>query len=164
LVRIGDALGVYKILHAKGPMTGEQLSAESGVSERYLREWLPQQAASNDLFYDRTTRKFELPPEQTMVFAIEDSPVFMIGAFDAMAALVGNEEKVQPAFRSGDGVALGRSSFLSILCDRTIFPPWLRHLDNGVRTDLAVARSRRGAWNAGRGEEASRGHWCGWVR
>jgi hypothetical protein len=28
LVRIGDALGLYKILHAKGPMTAEHLSAE----------------------------------------------------------------------------------------------------------------------------------------
>jgi hypothetical protein len=98
LVRIGDALGLYKILHAKGPMTGKELSAESGVNERYLREWLCQQAASNYLSYDRTTGKFALPPEQAMVFAIEESPVFMIGAFDAMAALVGNQEKVQPAF------------------------------------------------------------------
>jgi hypothetical protein len=40
----------------------------------------------------------ELRPEQTMVFTIEDSLVFMIGAFDAMATLVGNQEKVQPAF------------------------------------------------------------------
>jgi hypothetical protein len=84
LVRIGDALGLYKILHAKGPMTGRELSEESGVNERYLREWLCQQAASNYLSYDQATGKFELRPEQAMVFAIEDSPVFMIGAFDAI--------------------------------------------------------------------------------
>jgi hypothetical protein len=34
LVRIGDALGLQKILHAKRPMTGEQLSAESSVNVR----------------------------------------------------------------------------------------------------------------------------------
>jgi hypothetical protein len=81
LVRIGNALGLYKILHAKGPMTAEHLSAESGVNERYLRERLSQQAASNYLSYDQTTEKFELRPEQAMVFAIEDSPVVMIGGF-----------------------------------------------------------------------------------
>src|ERR1700745_578055 len=49
LVRIGDALGLYKTLHARGPMTVGELGAEAGVSERYLREWLLQQAASNYL-------------------------------------------------------------------------------------------------------------------
>ena len=141
LVRIGDALGLYKILHAKGPMTGQQLSAESGVNERYLREWLSQQAASNYLSYDRTTGKFELPPEQAMVFAIEDSPVFMIGAFDAMAALVGNQEKVQPAFRSGDGVAWGDQASCLFCATARFFRPgyhnnlvnnWLPALDGVV--------------------------------
>ena len=34
LVRLGDALGLYKILHAKGPMTGRELSAESASNPR----------------------------------------------------------------------------------------------------------------------------------
>jgi hypothetical protein len=38
LVRIGDALGLYKALHARGPMTVRELAAEAGVNERYLRE------------------------------------------------------------------------------------------------------------------------------
>lgn len=40
LVRIGDALGLYKTLHAGGPMTAAELAAKAGVNERYLREWL----------------------------------------------------------------------------------------------------------------------------
>jgi hypothetical protein len=49
LVRIGDALGLYKILHARGPMTVAELAAEAGVNQRYLCEWLSYQAASNYL-------------------------------------------------------------------------------------------------------------------
>src|SRR5712675_917211 len=64
------------------------LATTAGVNERYLREWLSHQAASNYLSYDPSTRKFEMPPEQAMVFAIEDSPVYMVGAFDIMAALL----------------------------------------------------------------------------
>jgi len=71
LVRIGDALGLYKILHARGPMTVEELAAEAGVNERYLREWLSHQAALNYLSYDPATQKFTLPPEQAVVFAVE---------------------------------------------------------------------------------------------
>src|SRR5262245_44074801 len=82
LVRMGDALGLYKTLHTQGPMTVSELAAAAGVNQRYLREWLSHQAASNYLAYDPATQKFTLPPEQAMVFAIEDSPVYMIGAFD----------------------------------------------------------------------------------
>jgi hypothetical protein len=104
LVRIGDAVGLYKILHARGPMTVAELAAETGVNQRYLCEWLSHQAASNYLAYDPATQSFTLPPEQAMVFAIDDSPVSMLGAFDVMAAMLENGEKVQPAFRTGGGV------------------------------------------------------------
>ena len=49
MVRIGDALGLYKALHAKGAMTAAELGAAVGAIERYVREWLSNQAASNYL-------------------------------------------------------------------------------------------------------------------
>jgi hypothetical protein len=105
LVQMGDALGLYKTLHAKGPMTTQELAAEAGVNERYLREWASHHAASNYLSYDPATQKFGLPPEQAMVFAVDDSPVNLVGAFGCMAAIHANLEKVQPAFKNGGGVA-----------------------------------------------------------
>src|SRR5947207_4500237 len=71
LVRIGDALGLYKTLHAKGPMTIAEMAAASGVNQRYLREWLSHHAASNYLSYDPQSEKFTLPEEQAMVFAVD---------------------------------------------------------------------------------------------
>ena len=107
LVRMGDAFDLYKTLHAKGPMTCAELAKIAKVNERYLREWLSQQAASNYLAYDAKSRTFSLPPEQAMVFAVEDSPVYMMGGFDVMAALLDNQSKVQLAFKKGGGVAWG---------------------------------------------------------
>ena len=104
LVRIGDALGLYKTLHQRGPMTVADLAAAAKVNERYLREWLSQQAASNYLSYDSATQKFTLPPEQAMVFAIEDSPVYMMGAFDLMTWLVESKDQIEAVFRTGAGV------------------------------------------------------------
>ena len=53
MVRIGDALGLYRALQAAGPMTCSELRArDAGVHERYLREWLSHQAASGYLAYD----------------------------------------------------------------------------------------------------------------
>ena len=101
MVRIGDALGLYKALHTKGAMTARELAAAVGANERYLREWLANQAASNYLSYDPVTRKFALPEEQAMIFAVEDSPVYLLGGFDLMAAMIDNQPKVEAAFRSG---------------------------------------------------------------
>jgi SAM-dependent methyltransferase len=105
MVRIGDALGLYRMLNDKGALTCAELAREARVNERYLREWLAQQAASNYLSYDPSSGKFALPPEQAMVFAIEDSPVYMLGGFDLMATLLDAQPKVQEAFKTGGGVA-----------------------------------------------------------
>ena len=61
LVRLGDALGLYKTLHAQGPMTSVQLAEKTGLTERYLREWLSAQAASNYIAYDADSESFSLP-------------------------------------------------------------------------------------------------------
>ena len=63
MVRIGDALGLYKALHAKGAMTAAELGSSVGAHERYVREWLSNQAASNYLTYDPATGKFSLSGE-----------------------------------------------------------------------------------------------------
>src|SRR6202050_2875110 len=90
LVRMGDKLGLYKALKEKGPMTPTELAAKTNVAERYAREWLSHQAASGYLEYDAATGKFTLPPEQAMVFAEPDSPVYLQAPFDCGAGRVDN--------------------------------------------------------------------------
>ena len=58
MARMGDTLGLYKTLHAKGALTCAELAKDVNVNERYLREWLSHQAASNYLSYDPVTKKF----------------------------------------------------------------------------------------------------------
>jgi SAM-dependent methyltransferase len=148
MVRIGDALGLYKALHTDGPMTCATLASRTKVNERYLREWLSHQAASGYLTYDPAAATFTLPPEQAMVFAIEDSPVYMMGGFDVMAAMLDNQPKVQAAFKTGGGVARGDQAgclfcavarFFRPGYHNNLIPQWLPALD-GV-----VARLERGA-------------------
>ncbi len=97
LVRIGMRLGLYKAMDGAGPMTSAEFATKANISERYAREWLAQNAASGYLTYDPASRRFELPPEQAMVFANEESPFFMGGGFDAVAALY----QTQPLSRRG---------------------------------------------------------------
>ena len=79
LIKVGDRLGLYKALAAKGPMTPADLAKATGTTERYIREWLSAQAAAGYVDYNSATGKFHMQPEQKMAFADEDSPVF-IGA------------------------------------------------------------------------------------
>jgi SAM-dependent methyltransferase len=141
MVRIGDALGLYKALHARGAMTTRELAAAVGANERYLREWLANQAASNYLSYDSVTQKFALPEEQAMIFAAEDSPVYMLGGFDLMAAMLDNQPKVEAAFRTGGGVAWGEQAGCMFCAVARFFRPgyhnhligsWLPALDGVV--------------------------------
>jgi len=148
MVRIGDALGLYKTLHATGPITCAALAKRLGLNERYLREWLSHQAASGYLAYDPLTATFALPAEQAMVFAVEESPVYMMGGFDTMAAMLDNQPKVQAAFKNGGGVAWGDQAGCLFCAVARFFRPgyhnhlvphWLPALD-GV-----VARLEAGA-------------------
>ncbi len=159
MVQIGDSLGLYKTLHAKGPMTAAELAAATGLNQRYLREWLSHQAASNYVAYDPATQKFTLPEEQAMVFADDDSPVNLHGAFELMKAMLDNREKVEPAFKTGEGVAWGDQAGCMFCAVARFFRPgyqanivanWLPALD-GV-----VAKLERG----GRVADIGCGH--GW--
>jgi SAM-dependent methyltransferase len=129
LVRIGDRLGLYRALHADGPMTPAELATKANVAERYAREWLSHQAASGYVTYEATTGKFTLPPEQAMVFAEPDSPVNLLGGFDLAATMMENQLLLEPAFRSGQGVGWGdQSQCLFCAAGRFFRPGYINNL------------------------------------
>ena len=57
LVLLGDKLGLYKALAARGPAGSHELALRTGTTERYVREWLAAQAASGYVAYDAATKK-----------------------------------------------------------------------------------------------------------
>jgi 2-polyprenyl-3-methyl-5-hydroxy-6-metoxy-1,4-benzoquinol methylase len=103
LVVIGDKLGLYKAMADGEPLTPGELAERTGCRERYLREWLCQQAASGYVEYDAADATFRLPPEQALALAHDDSPAFIPGAFQLVAALVKDEPHITERFRSGEG-------------------------------------------------------------
>jgi hypothetical protein len=106
-VRIGFRLGLFDALGREGPLTAAALAAKLGLAERYLREWSLAQAANGYIDYDAASDRFSLTPEQAMIFTIKDSPVYLEGAFDLVAAMIEGEPKVEQAFRGGGGVGWG---------------------------------------------------------
>jgi 2-polyprenyl-3-methyl-5-hydroxy-6-metoxy-1,4-benzoquinol methylase len=103
LVIIGDRLGLYRALAEHGPMTSEALAKATGTHERYVREWLANQAASGYLEYDPHTEHFTLPPEHQPVLSDESSPVLLCGLYQIAQTLFTDEPQISEAFKSGRG-------------------------------------------------------------
>ena len=104
LIRIGDKLGLYKALAKSGPQTPVQLATATGTSERYIREWLSEQAAGGYVTYDAKKGTFHLSEEQAFAMADESSPVFLPGAFQVALAAIKAEEQIAERFKTGEGM------------------------------------------------------------
>jgi 2-polyprenyl-3-methyl-5-hydroxy-6-metoxy-1,4-benzoquinol methylase len=104
LVLIGDKLGLYKAMAASGSVTPAELAGRTETTERYVREWLNNQAAGGYVIYDAASGRYTLPPEQAMAMADETSPAFLPGAFQVVAAAMRAEPRISQAFRTGSGL------------------------------------------------------------
>lgn len=106
MVVIGEKLGLYKAL-AAGPMTSAELAAKTKTDERYLREWLASQAAGGYVEYDEKTEKFSLTDEQAFALAIDNSPAYVPGAFQAALGALAAVPRIAECFRTGAGMGWG---------------------------------------------------------
>lgn len=104
LVLLGDRLGLYRALAQHGPLTSAELATHTGTHERYVREWLNAQAASGYVHYLADSGRYALTPEQALVFADEDSPAFIVGAFQTALAAGRIGQRLENAFRTGEGI------------------------------------------------------------
>jgi SAM-dependent methyltransferase len=104
LVVMGDKLGLYRALAGAGPLTPHELAERTGTSERYVQEWLNNQAAGGYVEYDPATGRYTLPPEQAMALTDEDSPAYLPGFFQIAIGSVLDSPRITAAVRSGKGV------------------------------------------------------------
>ncbi|HEX3363798.1 class I SAM-dependent methyltransferase [Phenylobacterium sp.] len=146
LVVLGDRLGLYKALAERGPSTSAELAEAAGIKERYAREWLAAQAASEYVTYDAKSGRFFMSPEQATVFADEESPAFMAGGYEIIAAMFKDEPKLSKAFKAGAGfgwhehdVCLfrGTERFFRPGYNANLVSNWIPALD-GVAEKLAM--------------------------
>jgi SAM-dependent methyltransferase len=107
MVSLGNKLGLYKAMAGAGPIAAWELAGRTDCAERYVREWLNGQVAGGYVNYDSVCDTYELSPEQALVLADEDSPVFIPHAWSVQASMWFDEDKAVEAFRTGRGVSWG---------------------------------------------------------
>lgn len=144
MIVVGDRVGLYAALARSGPVTSAQLATETDTSERYVREWLAQQAAVGFVTYDAEKATFELPPEHAAVLASDDSPAAMIGAAPLISGLHRRTDQLAEAFRTGQGIPWGEQDpaifesterFFRVSYRNSLLSDWIPALD-GVHEKL----------------------------
>lgn len=101
---IGDRLGIFQALAKASPVSSADLAANTGLNERYLREWLGAMTAAKYLEYDAGTGCYSMPREHAMVLADESSPFYMGGFMQMIVPEVAMAPKLMQSFRTGRGV------------------------------------------------------------
>ena len=125
MIYLGDRLGLYRAMAGGAAFTSQSLADHTGLSERWLREWLHQQGAAGVLEYAGEGH-FALSAEAEAVLADEGHPAFGCGMFSSLPATMAVLEKLPKAFRSGIGLdydALGAEGAVGL--ERS-FAPWYR--------------------------------------
>jgi SAM-dependent methyltransferase len=144
LVLIGEKCGLFKAMAGQGQITSTLLAERTGTSERYVREWLPAMAAGGYVNYHPDTERYSLSEEQASVFADENSPVYLAGAFQAATAALRSEAHIADAFQSGKGfgwdehdhdLAHGGNRFYTPNYVTHLLKTWIPSLD-GVEAKL----------------------------
>jgi 2-polyprenyl-3-methyl-5-hydroxy-6-metoxy-1,4-benzoquinol methylase len=108
-VHVGNRLGFYRALAGGGDATPGELAARTGTAERYVREWLEQQAVAGFLSVDdagaaAAGRRYALPAAHRPVFVDEDSLDHLVPLATLAMGVLGPMDGLLEAYRTGGGV------------------------------------------------------------
>jgi len=108
-VHIGGRLGFYRALADGGDADPGELAARTGCAERYVREWLEQQAVAGfltveDPDVEPEARLYRLPVEHRAVLVDGDDLNYLAPLTSLAVDVMLPMEQLLNAFRSGAGV------------------------------------------------------------
>ncbi|MFI7061757.1 class I SAM-dependent methyltransferase [Kribbella sp. NPDC050124] len=108
-VYVGDRLGLYAGLKEVSDATPAELAARTGVAERYVREWLEEQAVAGFVDVtadnrDATLRRYRLPAGIAEVMTDPDSLNYLVPLAPLFVSIGQTLPAVLEAFRTGGGV------------------------------------------------------------
>jgi SAM-dependent methyltransferase len=108
-VHLGGRLGLYRALADDGDATAGELAERAGTAERYVREWLEQQAIAgfltvNDSSRDASERRYRLPDAHRPVLVDEDDLNYLTPLAGIAVDVLRPLEQLLDAYHSGAGV------------------------------------------------------------
>ena len=100
---VGDQLGLYAALRDIAPASSQELADKTGLAERWVREWLRQQACARQIEYEAADDRFSLSPEAIAVLVDDDHSANLAGLFQSVVALYETVDELPESFRTGIG-------------------------------------------------------------
>ena len=129
LAYIGQKLGLYEALADSDGLTPAELAAKTETQERYVREWLVNQASGEYVHYDPATGKYSMLPEQAVALTDENSPFYVGGGFYVIKAMTAAQPRIEEYFKSGGGMLWGEHDpDLFIGTEKFFRPGYTAHL------------------------------------
>jgi len=110
-IHLGRSLGWYQALVDDGPLTSVDLATRTGTQERYVREWLEQQAVGGWLLVEddpalgATQRGYRVAPGAVPVLTDPDSPLHVAPVAGFVIAACRRIDDLAAASRTGGGVS-----------------------------------------------------------
>jgi SAM-dependent methyltransferase len=130
MIHLGDRLGLYRALaDADDPLTSAELADRTGLQERWVREWLHNQAAAQllELTGRDGTDRFGMSGEARAVLASPNHPAFGMGMFHRLPQTMQALEAMPASFRTGLGHDYDSHGPEGAVGIERSFEPWNRH-------------------------------------
>jgi 2-polyprenyl-3-methyl-5-hydroxy-6-metoxy-1,4-benzoquinol methylase len=108
-VYLGERLGLYHSLRDEGAATSTELAARTATDERYIREWLEQQATAGILTVDdpaapADVRRYALPAGHAEVLIDHESPYLVGPTARFIVGFAHRLPDLLDAYRTGRGI------------------------------------------------------------
>ena len=125
MVHLGDRMGLYTAMAEGGPTTSAGLAERCGLNERWIREWLQNQAAAR--LVEHADGVFSLSPEAAAVMATPLHPAFGMGMFHRLPQSMQSLERLPESFRTGLGFNYDAHGCEGAVGVERSFEPWYRN-------------------------------------
>jgi SAM-dependent methyltransferase len=104
MVYVGIETGLFRLMANGKAMSASDITGISGLTPRYVEEWLKGMVAAGYLEYDPAARTYALPEELAYFLASDDTDHFVGGLFAMVPPLMRVAPEVARAFAEGGGV------------------------------------------------------------
>jgi 2-polyprenyl-3-methyl-5-hydroxy-6-metoxy-1,4-benzoquinol methylase len=104
MIGIGHRTRLFDCMSELQPSTSKEIAEASGLSERYVREWLGAMVTGRIVNYDPADQTYELPAAHAALLTRASKPVNFASAMQWLAVLGSVEPQIVDCFHKGGGV------------------------------------------------------------
>ena len=130
MIHLGDRLGLYRAMaDSDEPLTSHRLAEQTELQERWVREWLHNQAAARLIEFEPGDDgdgidRFSLSGEAKAVLASPNHPAFGMGMFHRLPQTMQALELMPESFRTGLGHDYDSHGVEGAVGIERSFEPW----------------------------------------